>query len=282
MLKETNHILKNYLKTPEAKKNEALTSGIHDLYNVHIYLIKYFMEMKINKDHFVIKGESSFFEILEKDFHELIITDDEYIKEPFFAVSDLLQESLQMSKNKTEVLLAKLEQKNVPNNKIKGDCNSFKLEDGSWKVSKFQTKETGDAGAYFDGKNYKLLIYKRPKENNFEIKIIAQGERSWKNFSNNINLIAFSYTCPDPSVSFSNYSASQVNTWHDINTEIINNSIAVIVLKLDDTDIQKLKMNKELYILGWSKAALNENKGFSFVSRIPLKGSSKTIKEALF
>jgi hypothetical protein len=54
------------------------------------------------------------------------------------------------------------------------------------------------------------------------------------------------------------------------------------VLKLDDTDIQKLKMNKELYILGWSKAALNENKGFSFVSRIPLKGSSKTIKEALF
>jgi hypothetical protein len=158
-----------------------------------------------------------------------------------------------------------------------------KIENGTWKVTKFETKVSGDAGASFDGENIKLILYKRPTENKHEIKIITQGEQSWSKVSNDINLIAFSYTRPDPLVAFSNYPFSQLTVWSNIKFDLRDKyKIGSVALKINKSDIQKLKQNKELYILGWSKTDNIEDKGYSFVFRIPLKGSHKTIDEALF
>jgi uncharacterized protein (TIGR02145 family) len=291
MLRETNYILNGYMKTPEADKNKSRTSKIVTLYQLYAGFVKELFEMKVKGKHvikkYIHKTESlqlknPVFENYASVFPELIFIESEYIKEPFFYVSDLFQKSLHLAKNRTDLLVAQLTQKETSKNQI-NNSGSIPLEDGIWKVNKFETKEkSGDAGAYFDGENIKLILYKRPNERKHEMGIITQGEQSWNKISNDINLIAFSYTYPDPSIAFSNYSDSQLTIWRNVKIEFVDEyMMGTIVLKIEETDINKLKQKKEIYILGWSKKDVIEDKGYSFVFRIPLKGSSKTINEAL-
>jgi TPR repeat protein len=293
MLRETNHILNGYMKTPEADKNKSRTSKIVTLYQLYAGFVKELFEMEVKGKHvikkYIYKTESlqlknPVFENYASVFPELIFIESEYLKEPFFYVSDLFQKSLRLAKNRTDLLVAQLTQKETSKNQVNDYSVSIPSEDGIWKVNKFETKEkSGDAGAYFDGEKIKLILYKRPTENKHEIKIITQGDQSWSKVSNDINLIAFSYTRPDPLVAFSNYPFSQLTVWSNIKFDLRDKyKIGSVALKINKSDIQKLKQNKELYILGWSKTDNIEEKGYSFVFRIPLKESSKTINEALF
>jgi len=163
--------------------------------------------------------------------------------------------------------------------KAKDNSGSFPLERGSWKVQKFETKKNGEAGAYFDGENIKILIFKNPGMDNASIRIILQGDQ--KLIENDILLFFFDNVLPAmPILNYSNYEVDH-EYWGNIHVESMGNTqITTTLLKANDYIITKIKKSNELFIMGGTEYDISTGRGYAIRYRIPLKNSTNTINKA--
>ena len=274
MIGDLNFYVTSFLESPQAKKNIDFSELIRLIYQSYYLAID---QWKYSKTTLYIEGEGSSFDLFASNFPDLIknFEDDNNLR--YVAPMDIVQKYWQIASAYIKFANEILQTGSVSKEKK----NNFQREKGVWKVQKFKTSKTGKAGAYFDGENIKILIYKKPEAHHISIKLILQGDQKLLKENNMIIFFFDGFLPPMPIKEYSNFQVD-FRYWNTLKPFTIRNTqMTTATLSASELNIDKIKKSNELFIMGGSEIDISNRKGYAIRYRISLKNFAKVIDEAL-